>query len=531
MKTKYIFLSLLFAWFLAGCFDDEGNYTYLPESAPTFLFKSPNHIYCYEGETTIMEGKFRFNTSDSLERMADLSFEWKVNGVVVCTEKDFNVPTDKVLEMLGLTEFPSSFIAGSYSVIENSTGLKYMTSVLYNFIPKYGKGNWLILSKNGGNSKLSYQRLIKKNNGNKVDTTFENTVGIYQKLNGEVIPGNPRKLLDHEAPYISVYSLATLVLTDKVAYEISNESLKKAKDLKDEFLDGTPANFSIVDAFYSKQITFLVAEDGRLFRRLFTENYLGGKFLTEPYEIDSKGYEVDFIGNGETSNWTGVRLAYDRKNHRVLSINQSAVNPPLGGVFPVTYVGTGHPVTPWDFGENSEALAISGKGEEWNIYPYTSKLYWIVYNEAGKTYIGDFILDCNPPAYYALALNNSYVKKTESPVQLTKDNKILITSSSSAGNYAKYIFYTKGNELRYIDCASNYKEGLFMTFDDKITAIHYDIYSNNHKEFGVGLANGDFMRVDIRDKNNPFIIKKSVFNVGGEIVDVSQTGSRDYSAE
>ncbi len=530
MKTKYILLSLFSAWLLAGCFEDEGNYSYLPESAPTFLFKSPNHIYCYEDDTTIMKGSFRFNTSDSLERMADLSYEWKLNGVVLCTEKDFNVPTNEAMDKLGLTEYPSSFLVGTYSVIENSTGLRYMTKVLYNFIPKYGKGNWMILSKDGENSKLSYQRLIKKNNGNKVDTTFENTIGIFQKMNGEIIPGTPRKLLDHLAPSISVYSLATLVLTDKVAYEVSNENLKKANDLKDEFLDGTPANFSIVDAFYSNRITFLVAEDGRLFRRLFSENYLGGKFLTEPYEIDSKGYEVDFIGNGQTSNWTSQRLAYDRKNHRVLTINHSTVAASMGAIFPVTFVGTGHAVTPWDMGENSEVLAISEKGDEW-LSPYTLKLYRMVYNEDGKTYIGDFVLDINPPAYYALAINNSNVKKTESPVQLTKDNKILITSSNSAGNYAKFIFYTKGNELRYIDCANNYREGLFMMFDAKITAIHYDIGSNKHKEFGVGLANGDFMRVDIRDKNNPFVIKKSVFNVGGEIVDVSTTGSRDYNVE
>ncbi|MCI6414735.1 MAG: PKD-like family lipoprotein, partial [Butyricimonas virosa] len=228
MKTKYILLSLFSAWLLAGCFEDEGNYSYLPESAPTFLFKSPNHIYCYEDDTTIMKGSFRFNTSDSLERMADLSYEWKLNGVVLCTEKDFNVPTNEAMDKLGLTEYPSSFLVGTYSVIENSTGLRYMTKVLYNFIPKYGKGNWMILSKDGENSKLSYQRLIKKNNGNKVDTTFENTIGIFQKMNGEIIPGTPRKLLDHLAPSISVYSLATLVLTDKVAYEVSNENLKKA---------------------------------------------------------------------------------------------------------------------------------------------------------------------------------------------------------------------------------------------------------------------------------------------------------------
>ena len=123
------------------------------------------------------------------------------------------------------------------------------------------------------------------------------------------------------------------------------------------------------------------------------------------------------------------------------------------------------------------------------------------------------------------------MKEVECPVQLTKANKILITSANSPGSYGKFIFYTKDNELRYIDCGSNNQEGVFMTFDDKVTAIHYDLSSSRHKEFGVGLANGDFMRVDIRDKNKPFIIKKSVFNVGGEIVDVSQTSTREYNAE
>ena len=528
MKTKYIYITLFVALFMAGCFEDEGNYTYLPESSPTFLFKSPNHMYCYEGETTIMKGEFRFDTPDSLERMADLSFEWKLNGVVLCTEKDFNVPTDEAMEMLGLSEFPSSHLVGSYSITENSTGLKYMTTVLYNFVPKYGKGNWMILSKDGGNSKLSYQRMTKKNNGNKVDTTFENTVGIYRMMNGVPIPGSPRKLLDHHAPALSAYSGATLILTDKVAYEVSNESLKKASDLKDEFLDGTPVNFSIVDAYYTKQLTFLVAEDGRLFRRLFSDNYLGGKFLTESYEVDAKGYEIDFIANGQTATWTSHRLVYDRKNHRVLSINQWYT--PFGAIFPITPLGSGHSVPVWDLGEEVEVLAISEKGEDY-LNPYTANLFRMIYNKAGKTYIADFVLDSNPPAYYASALNNSYMKEVECPVQLTKADKILITSANSPGNYGKFIFYTKDNELRYIDCGSNYQEGIFMTFDDKVTAIHYDLSSSRHKEFGVGLANGDFMRVDIRDKNKPFIIKKSVFNVGGEIVDVSQTSTREYNAE
>lgn len=348
-------------------------------------------------------------------------------------------------------------------------------------------------------------------------------------MNGEVIPGTPRKLIDHFAPTISVYSYATLVLTDKVAYEINNETLKKAADLKDEFLDGAPANFSLVDAFYVNRISLLVAEDGRLFRRLFSENYLGGKFLTEPYEIDSKGYEIDFIARGESSTWARQRLAYDRKNHRVLSINQS-ITPPLGGISPITPLGTGHAVTPWDLGKDVNVLSICERGEE-SLNPWTAKVFRMLYNKTGKTYIADFVLDCNPPSYFANALNNSYVKEVESPVQLTEENIILMSSYFNAGSYTKYIFYTKGKELRYIDCGNNYQEGLFMTFDDKITAIHYSYYNNSYKELGVGLANGDFMRVNIRDKNNPFIIEKSVINVGGEVVDVAQTGTGDLYSE
>lgn len=531
MKIRNIILGICGVLLISGCFKDEGNYAYLNNTAPVFDFTTPTHIYCYEGDSVFFEGKFHLESPDSLERMADFSYEWKVNGVVLCREKDFRIATDKAMELLNLKEFPSSFLAGTYGVIDNETGLTYLTNVLYNFRPSFGTGNWMILSKNGLNSRLSYQRLVIKNEGNKKDSTYKNYVGIYKERNdGEEIMGTPRFLLDHMAPHISSYSGATLVVTEKEAYEISNESLRKAKNIKEEFLSGVPEHFAVKDAYYVKQYSFLVTDNGNMYRRVLSENYLGGKFITQPYVVDDKGYEIDFFANGQTATWSSMRLLYDRKNRRMLMSNQQYT--PMGSVKVLEQTGTGHVFTPWALGDDIEMLAISEIGSENWDYGYDGACYCAVYNQNGKTYLGYFYVNNKPPVTFGQVVNNAYMRIEECPVQLSGDNLIRLTSEFNAHNgYDKYILYSSGNEIRYINRV-NLREGLLIGgFADRITAFRFDIQSNNHKELGVGLANGDFMRVDVRNKEKARVFVKSKFNVGGEIVDVSVTGGRMYNAE
>lgn len=531
MKIKNIILGICGIVMMNSCFEDEGDYSYLPDTSPVFDFASPNNVYCYEGDSVFLDGKFHFDTPDSLERMADLSYEWKVNGIVLCKEKDFHFSTDEVMKRLELKEFPNSFLAGTYGVIDNKTGITYLTAVYYNFKPSFGTGNWLILSKNGNNARLSYQRLVVKTSGTKKDSTYKNYSTIYkERNNGEEISGTPRFLLDHMAPNISSNAGATLVVTDKEAIVINNESVKKAQNLKEEFLNGVPDNFVVKDAFYVKQYSFLVTDNGNLYRRELSKNYLGGKFISEPYVIDDKGYEIDFFGNGQHPTWTSLRLCYDRKNHRVLMVNYYYTT--RANVKVLEQVGTGHVFTPWELEDDVEMLAISEIGSENWDYGYYGACYCAVYNQGGKTYLGYFYVNNNPPAYYGRVVNNAYMRVEECPVNLTKENVIRITSSSARHNgYDKYILYSAGNEIRYINRV-NLRDGLLIGgFADRITAFRFDIYSNNHKELGVGLANGDFMRVDIRDREAARVFEKSKFNVGGEVVDISVTGGRMNNEE
>ena len=103
-------------------------------------------------------------------------------------------------------------------------------------------------------------------------------------MNGS-IPGKPLMMVKSPSTNISPLG-ATTIITDQVAYVISNESLLKVSELKDEFLDGTPANFQVVSRRDADHYTFVATKDGRVFRRVMSENFLGGKFLTEPYYIE-----------------------------------------------------------------------------------------------------------------------------------------------------------------------------------------------------------------------------------------------------
>ncbi len=66
-----------------------------------------------------------------------------------------------------------------------------------------------------------------------------------------------------------------MILTDQVAYEVNVQNMMKVDEVKDQFLDGAPADFKIaamrekgspvVPALGEGSASFIVTEDGRLF--------------------------------------------------------------------------------------------------------------------------------------------------------------------------------------------------------------------------------------------------------------------------
>lgn len=517
MRQEIILWVSIFMLTLVGCFEDEGNYTYAPVEAPVFTFNDPEYLTCYGGDTTFLKGSFYFER-DSAERLKNVRYEWILNDVVLSTERDFNVPTDTVIKKLNLETgyTDDNGLWGTFNVIEKSTGIRYMYAILFDIRPKFWKGQWLILSENGDRSKLTYLQLKKKSGKGKIDSIYSVIPGVYEQNNGAPIPGKPVRLIDHVAKNISVSVGATLILTDQVAYEINNEDFVKALDLKEQFMDGYPGNNPIVDAYYANNVTFVATADGQLYKRAFTANWLGGKFISDPYSVDSKGYKVTAFGKGLSANNSNMFPCYDELNRRVLISNQW--DTPFATFFPVTPRGTNHPLPVWELPEGIEYLYLAmvkdiSTGSRQGAF-------CLLFNQDGKTYMSDFLLDTKAPYYYAECFESNYASLKPFPGKpLDKESRILI----SANTRQDLIFYTVGNELRYVN-RTNERDDRVMTFSGKITMLGMSSYNYNYNELAIGLENGDFMLVNVENISKPYIIKKSVINVGGKVVSASQVG-------
>ena len=510
-----IILGFIILMFMS-CFEDEGNYTYSPVLAPVFTFEDPQYLECYGGDTAKLDAAFYFE-KDSVERLANVRYEWKLNGVVLSEERNFCVPTDTIMKKLGMTTYPDeNGLWGTFNVIEKATGVSYMAKILFDLRPKFWKGQWLILSENGSNAKLTYLSLKKKAQKNKIDSIYTIYADIYEQSNNSVLPGKPIRLIDHVAKNISVAVGATLVVTNQVAYELNNENFIKATDLKEQFLDNAPQS-PIVDAYYANEVTFVATAEGKLYKRTFTTNWLGGKFIPDPYTIDAKGYSITAFGKGLSVNNSAMFPCYDELNRRVITINQWGA--PFAKLDPVVPVGNNHPLSVWDMENGVEVLHVA---EVKDVYAGRGlNVFCILFNQNGHTYMSDFVLQTKSGEFYANCMENENANLRLFPGGLLNRNTKILLSANARENL---ILYTRGNELRYVN-RTNETDNLLMSFNAPITVLRTSSYNSAYNDLAVGLENGEFMLVNIKDMSHPYIIEKSRINLGGKVVDASQIGS------
>ena len=101
MKKIIFSIGSLLLLFLAGCLDDNGNYTYKDLNAPVFG-SDQIRVYAYEGEMASAKSDFYFE-KDSVERLASVRYEWALNGKVIAETRDLNEETDVIMERAGIT--------------------------------------------------------------------------------------------------------------------------------------------------------------------------------------------------------------------------------------------------------------------------------------------------------------------------------------------------------------------------------------------------------------------------------------------
>ena len=548
MKSIRLYIILFLFGLLTGCFEDEGNYSYEEINPPlwsdNFNTSSPKRMSGYAGDGEVM--KFRGSKmftweTDSAMRAEEVRYEWKIKGVVISEELDFDMPTDEVVKKIGLTRYSNDVGEwGTFSVIEKKTGITFPARLFVYFYPPFAPDDWFILSENGDKSKVSVisPRTVSENGKNTVNYKLKEDV--YATINGHDIPGKPKDLVMETSRDVSAGG-ACVILTDQVAYEVNVQNMMKVDEVKDQFLDGAPADFKIAamrekapssPSFGEGSASFIVTEDGRLFTRMRSANYLVGQYLTEPYYIDAKGYEITMLGH---STYGQNIPCYDAKNRRVVmattwreDVGEDMYNKTSVYKTRVIPLKSHVNVPVSGFAEGTEMLYLSQKNHiSWG-FTSTSLLFTAYYNEPGAdgTIIGDFGFDNRSAAFKYAGLE----RKLTLPVKLDASSVFLVSSNYRSSTYAedaKYRdFYSVGNELYFVQRPDFYFDFSMRvvkfnaTIPSKITSLAYAFFDLD--QLWIGCEDGTIQAYDIRNINSPVLLFEK--NVGGKVASIKQIG-------
>lgn len=150
--------------------------------------------YAGDGEVMKFRGSKMFTwETDSAMRAEEVRYEWKIKGVVISEELDFDMPTDEVVKKIGLTRYSNDVGEwGTFSVIEKKTGITFPARLFVYFYPPFAPDDWFILSENGDKSKVSVisPRTVSENGKNTVN--YKLNVMSMQPLMDTIYPENQR---------------------------------------------------------------------------------------------------------------------------------------------------------------------------------------------------------------------------------------------------------------------------------------------------------------------------------------------------
>ena len=545
-NLRYAFVAMLMPLMLASCFSDDGNYEYESLKPPTWLdnfMDSPIQVLVYGGRPVRLDGSRYFNWGklDSLQRSQEVRYEWRMNGKVYSTELKEEMTTDEFLKRMGLEEMPVKEQSGDFSIIEKSSGVTFKVKCTLFFKPAIGGGDFVVYSAMGANmpnvGKLTVFRLNYLKEKGKLKENFE-----FGKYVVDNVPGTPRSLDVAVAKNVGAAGSLTLITEEGDAMVYNAGNLKKEWDLSSQFADGTPDNFKVSGrkdqedgGMNTPALTWVATKDGRLFSRQFGKNYLGGKFISDPYYIDSLGYKITKFGH---TNWGVTNVpCYDEKNRRVvLATTTNSSDFYKYRSFVVTLHSD-------QFYSPAEKMP-----EDANVYYLTTmngdeyrdnrnSWFQTYYTTGGKSMVACFAVD-----NYArrLTYTMNYMSPYEIPGHLFTNETVFLTASGEqlSGNSSKaytdlfsegmdiYAIQRDGNRTTFGANEITIKKIPLEGITSKITYMVYDVtgywvgLDHEYPHLVVGCENGDVLIYYAVPVTHPRLMKK--YNVGGRVCAIKQ---------
>ncbi|MGP1468348.1 MAG: PKD-like family lipoprotein [Hoylesella shahii] len=543
---KYVFVGMLMPLMLASCFSDEGNYEYESLKPPTWLdnfMNRPIQVLVYGGRNVKLDGSRYFNWGklDSLQRSQEVRYEWRMNGKVFSDQLKEEMTTDEFLKRMGLEEMPVKEQSGDFSIIEKSSGVTFKVKCTLFFKPAIGGGDFVVYSAKSPTEtnvgKLTVFRLVYINEKGRLKQNYD--FGRYV-LND--IPGTPKTLDVAVAKNVGAAGSLTVITEEGDATVYNAGNLKKEWELSSQFADGIPDNFKVSGrkdqedgGLNTPASTWVVTKDGRLFSRQFGKNYLGGKFLSEPYYIDSLGYKITKFGH---TNWGVTNIpCYDEKNRRVVlatSVNSSDFYKYR------SFVATLHSNQFYSPAEKMPADAkvyylTTMNGAEYR--DNRNSWFQAYYTTQGKSMVACFAVD-NYGRRLTYTMN--YMSPYEVPGHLFTDETVFLTASgehlTGSSSKAYTDLFSEGKDLYAIERDGNrtYFGASEVTIrqiplegiTSKITCMVYDVMDywmgldGEYPHLVVGCENGDVLIYYAVPVTHPRLMKK--YNVGGRVSTIKQ---------
>lgn len=307
---NFLWISLVTALLVSGCYDDKGNYEYNGIAKITIDLGTVYDIAL--GDILHVEPTITFSKEAPDLKLA---YKWILEGDVISTERNLNWVSDRFVET-----GPRNLI---FEVLDVENDLLYRSSLSMAVKDKYDVDGFLVLAEKGGGKKLHLIRQTYDEEWNEIYIPLLDPYGLENE--GEVIPASSFKMHEHYCRQGAFFKNQVMLVADDQTFEIEGASFKKVPyTISDMFNGVVPADLqnSVKDVFFMERLDLISDTKGQLYSRLKStfEIFHSDYFLSTPVSYkDEVLKDIDIIPSSYGCG-TPFCLLYDKKKERFLVI-------------------------------------------------------------------------------------------------------------------------------------------------------------------------------------------------------------------
>ena len=491
-RYKFLLLAAVAA-LVTGCYSNDTNTDYKtielpaidnPENDPALFI--PNRAYKVK-----LADRLQITPNVVYPNMEELSYRWVIDGKEVATTKDLDWECD----------MEKARVPCYFEIHRNWASNSTIFSFTIELDQPYTTGYSLLIEKDGA---LRYDFISYTVAALYTFDYYENGAGIQIPFTGS----NPRLQEYWSCEKASIVG-KEMFLDDKPenCASFNGETLLQEMMLQQEFMSETfPANFRMKDFMHGGFISYLLADDGRVFQRKGSRVYYTGRFLDLPVRYNGKQINgTKFIVARYDE---GYGMIYDQAENggRFLLVNldYSTAEADSG-------VRSGN-ITEFPDGSGMSAITDYELVDGWFIkdanamaYPQQSGVMMLFRKKSdGKYYMREVKITYTMRTS-AVEMSEVYEEVYRELPEFGPDSKVCVIRVDG-GTYYKsgYMFYTSASNPRKVmvkERAAKTAPTEFHTFDQDVVAIVEGTMKSNNCYMLFALADGTVMMYTTSNRN------------------------------